>query len=223
VHALLLPPDWPPDATNRQALEAVIATRGMKYLQAAVSGGQYAFGDGLFFGGNAPTWSHLAFRRALRTHLASATSMGWIDLHTGLGPSGHGERIAPPGVGDRERASRWWGGGGKTPLTRTEDGTSSSAVLAGTLDQACRDECPHTRVTAVVLEFGTLPPLEVLEALRAEQWLNLHPETGAETRRVIKQQFLAAFFVDTLQWQSGVLEQGLQVLGQAVAGLALEP
>ncbi len=222
LHALLLPADWPPDAANQRAIGEVLATRGVKFLQAAVSGGQYAFGDGLFFGGNAPTWSNLAFRRLLRQHLAGAAQMGWIDLHTGLGPTGHGERIFMSGGGDYDRASRWWGSGGRTPLTRAEDGSSTSAVLAGTIVGACRDECPRTQVTGIFLEFGTLPPLEMLQALRAEQWLTLHPEASADTHRSIMQQLLAALFVDTPQWRASILEQGQEVIGQAVAGLGSE-
>jgi hypothetical protein len=219
LHALLLPADWPPDAANQRAIGDVLATRGLKFVQAAVSGGQYAFGDGLFFGGHAPTWSNLAFRRLLREHLAGAAQMGWIDLHTGLGPAGHAERILMPSGGDFDRASRWWGSGGRTPLTRAEDGSSSSAVLAGTIDGACRDECPRTQVTAISLEFGTVPPLQMLQALRAEQWLTLHPEAGAEMHRRIKQQLLDALFVDTPPWCASVLAQSREAIAQAVAGL----
>jgi Protein of unknown function (DUF2817) len=219
LHATLLPADWPPDAANQRAIGEVLATRGFKYLQAAVSGGQYEFGDGLFFGGNAPTWSNLAFRRLLRQHLAGATQLGWIDLHTGLGPAGHAERIFMSGCGDFDRASRWWGSDGHTPLTRAEDGSSSSAVLAGTIAGACRDECPRTQVTAISLEFGTVPPLQMLQALRAEQWLTLRPEAGAGTHRSIKQQLLDALFVDTPPWCASILEHSHEAIAQAVAGL----
>jgi Protein of unknown function (DUF2817) len=220
VQHLLLPEVWPPDAANRSALEEFIDTHGMKVLQSAVSGGQYAFADGLFYGGNSTTWSNQAFRRLLRRHLASAAQMGWIDLHTGLGPSGYGERILPAEIGGFERASRWWSGGGRTPLTRAQDGSSTSAVLTGTIGFACLHECAQTEITAIGLEYGTVSPLDVMEALRAEQWLTLHPQTDEPTRRRIKQQFLAAFFVDTPQWQASVLSQGLEAIGQGIAGLA---
>jgi hypothetical protein len=221
LHAMLLPSDWPPDAANQRAIGDVLATRGARFVQAAVSGGQYAFGDGLFFGGNAPTWSNLAFRRLLHEHLAGATQMGWIDLHTGLGPAGHGERIFMSGGGDFDRASRWWGSDGRTPLTRADDGSSTSAVLAGTIDGACRDECPRTQVTGIFLEFGTVPPLAMLQALRAEQWLTLHPEASAETHRSIKQQLLDALFVDTPPWCASILAQSHEAIAQAVVGLGL--
>jgi hypothetical protein len=61
--------------------------------QAAISRGQHEFPGGLFFGGTAPTWSNQTLRRVLRQHGSRASRMAWIDIHTGLGPSGVGERI----------------------------------------------------------------------------------------------------------------------------------
>ncbi|MGH8820300.1 MAG: M14 family metallopeptidase, partial [Rhodoferax sp.] len=90
---LLLPAQWPPSPENDAAVGQFIATRGMPAFQAAVSGGQHEFPDGLFFGGTAPTWSNQTLRRVLQAHGKQARRIAWIDLHTGLGPSGVGERI----------------------------------------------------------------------------------------------------------------------------------
>ena len=93
VHDLLVPNEWPPSTQNQQAVARYIAERGLPALQAAVSGGQHEFPDGLFYSGTAPTWSNLAIREVLRQHCRRAARLGWIDFHTGLGPSGVGERI----------------------------------------------------------------------------------------------------------------------------------
>jgi len=93
VQPLLLPEQWPPTAENQAATGDFIATRGMPAFQAAVSGGQHEFPDGMFFGGTAPTWSNQTVRTVLRQHAPGVKRLAWIDLHTGLGPSGHGERI----------------------------------------------------------------------------------------------------------------------------------
>ena len=229
MHSLLLPQHWPPDAENQAALAQWIALRGMAFVQEAVSGGQYAFADGLFFGGSAPTWSHGAVRRMLRQHCAGATDLAWIDLHSGLGPSGHGERIfstaAGPAVDPAApepylRASRWWGGNGATRLTSIEDGSTVSARLSGTMADLPAQECPDTQTTKITIEFGTLALLQVLQALRAEQWLELHPKIGQAKCERIKRQLFEAFFVDTPAWKSEVLRQGLQAIEQGVMGLA---
>jgi Protein of unknown function (DUF2817) len=226
VAPLLFPTVWPPEPFNQAAVDALIATRGMGWMQQAVSGGQYHDPHGIFYGGVAPTWSNGAVRRLLRQHCASSQQLGWIDLHTGLGPSGHGERICAYIAdhaherSDFDRANRWWGGNGVTPLTNTQDGTSVSASLTGTIADINRQECPQTEVTKMTIEYGTVPPLAVLQAMRGDQWNQLHPEAPAALREANSQAMMAAFFTHTPQWQASVTKQGLQAMHQAVAGLA---
>jgi len=221
LHSLLLPETWPPDAGNVVAIDQFIATRGVKVLQAAVSGGQYEFADGLFYGGIAPTWSNRTLRQALRDHAGRARQIGWIDLHTGLGESGHCER----GFGGRsddtaalERARNWWGGHGATPITTFGDGTSVSAPLTGLMWSAVYDECPDAEITTIGMEFGTQPLIQVLQALRAEQWLTKHPEAPAVQAAQIKQDLRDAFYVDTLDWKEKIVGQARQAMLQAFAG-----
>lgn len=217
---LLIPPTWPPDAANQAAVDHLIATWGEPALQAAITRGQHEFPQGLYFGGTAPTWSHRALRQVLRTHGRQAARIAWIDLHTGLGPSGHGERIhAGSGAAALERARRWWGGGGATPVTSLHDGSSSSAFLTGQMWSAIDGECPQAEVTGIALEFGTLPVWDVLQALRAEQWLQLHPEAPSALADAIRAQMRAAFYTDTDAWKGQVIAQARQALFQAVDGL----
>lgn len=221
LHPLLLPEIWPPTADNVSATERYVAERGMPAYQAAISGGQHEFPHGLFFGGNAPTWSNQTVRKVLRTECATARRVAWIDLHTGLGPNGHGERIYA-GLNDAvaiARARGWWDGGGATPITSTYDGTSTSAPLTGLMWLAIHEECPNAEYTGIAMEYGTQPLQDVLQALRAEQWLQLHPEAPAAQYQAIKQQFLAAFYTDTDEWKHAILRQAHDAMLQAVRGL----
>ena len=60
----------------------------------AISGGQYRHPDGLFYGGrDADLEPRDAAPGAARARQRAAQRLAWIDFHTGLGPSGHGERI----------------------------------------------------------------------------------------------------------------------------------
>ncbi len=228
IHDVLVPDAWPPTPENQGKLKAILETHGMKGVQQIVSAGQYVVPQGLFYGGREPTWSHLAVRRMLRQHASGASHLGWIDLHTGLGPSGHGERIGPHGLGASPeedhaafaRASRWWDSGGQTPLTRVQDGSSSSASLNGTMGATGPQECPGTVITRLTLEYGTQPPLQVLQALRAEQWATNHPKAPVESRQAAKRMLFEAFFTDTPEWKQSVLDQGLQAIDQALVGLA---
>lgn len=226
VHDMLLPPEWPPTPALQARLAEYIATHGLKALQAAVSSGQYEFADGLFFGGLAPTWSNQTLRQVLREHTAGAQHIAWVDLHTGLGPTGHGERIYAGDVNDAAslaRAQAWWGGGGRTPITRSDDGSSASAELTGTLRSCADEELAHAQSTRVTLEFGTVAPMQVLQALRAEQWLQLHPGAPQAVATPIKQAMRDAFYVDEDEWKQQVLTQALEALAQGLAGLRSAP
>lgn len=222
VEPLLLPPQWPPAPDNVAAVRAFIAERGEGAWQAAITRGQHEFAQGLFYGGATPTWSNQTLRQILRQHGRNAQRIGWIDLHTGLGPNGHGERIYA-GRDDEAsvaRARTWWGGGGATPVTSIYDGTSSSALLTGLMWGSIYEECPQAEYTGIAMEYGTVPVQDVIEALRADHWLHLHPEAPAALARSIKAQMLAAFYTDTDAWKGQIVSQARQSMFQAVDGLA---
>ncbi|RYF15938.1 MAG: DUF2817 domain-containing protein [Comamonadaceae bacterium] len=222
VHPLLVPPDWPPSQENEQAIARYLAEHGERAYQAAVSGGQYEYADGLFYGGRAPAWSNLAVREVLRTHGRRAGRIAWIDVHTGLGPSGVGERIFA-GRDDAAclaRARAWWGGPQGKGITSIYDGTSTSALLTGLMFTSIYDECPQAEYTGMALEYGTVPVMETFQALRAEQWLRRHPEVPREKADAIRKQVLAAFYTDTDAWREQVLGQAREALEQAADGLA---
>ena len=218
VAHLLVPSTWPPSADNEAAIAAYIASNGMKAWQQAVSAGQHTHPEGLFFGGHTPTWSHQTLRHVLQDHAQHCKRLGWIDVHTGLGPSGHGERIyaGPDDAASIARARHWWG----QEVTSIYDGSSTSAKLSGMLFFGVVWECPQAEYTGMALEYGTLPLMDVMQNLRAEQWLENHPETPPAQAAEIKQRFRDAFYTDTPAWKKQVLDQALHASHQALAGLA---
>ncbi|MCE2908523.1 MAG: M14 family metallopeptidase [Burkholderiaceae bacterium] len=218
IAAAVVPAEWPPAPENEAVLAAYAAQHGAKGLQAAVTGGQYRHPQGLFYGGTAPTWSAATFAAVLREHATRCSRLGWIDLHTGLGPQGHGEKI----WGGRDeaaalaRARAWWG----AKVTSMYDGSSTSARLQGLLTELAYRHCAQAEITPMALEYGTEPTDEVIQCLRSEQWLEMHPQAEAATRTAIKRRFRDAFYTDTPAWKQAIVEQGLAAARQAVAGLA---
>jgi hypothetical protein len=222
LHDLLVPPEWPPSEENRRAIEAYVAKHGEKAYQSTISRGQHEFADGLFYGGTAPTWSNQAVREVLRAHGRRAGRLAWIDIHTGLGPSGLGERIYagrddPASVA---RARAWWDGGGRTPVTSFYDGSSTSAFLTGLMFTSVYDECPQAEYTGMALEYGTVPVMQTFQALRGEQWLHRHPDAPAEVAAQIRRTNFEAFCTDTDAWRGQILAQAREAVAQAVDGLA---
>ena len=221
LHALVLPEHWPPDAANQAAVAGYISQHGITAFQGAITRGQHEFADGLFYGGTAPTWSNQNIRQILRDHAQAARRLAWVDLHTGLGPSGVGERIfaCRDDATALGRARQWWGGNGATPVTSIYDGSSSSAFLTGLMWMAAYQECPQAEYTGLALEYGTLPISDMLQALRADHWLHQHPDAPAALATQIHQQVKDAFFTNTPVWKDQILSQARQVLAQASAGL----
>jgi hypothetical protein len=221
IHWLLLPAAWPPPQDSETKLGAWIKAYGERAFQAAVSGGQYAFPDGMFYGGSHPSWSNACLRAVLRAHASSRQRLGWIDFHTGLGPRGHGEKIYsgrddPADIG---RAKTWWG----NEVTSFFDGSSTSARVSGVISAAAYTECPRTEMTAMALEYGTYPLEHTLQALRAGHWLHNHPEAPAKQREEIKRALRDTFYVDADDWKAMVYEQARDACLQAIAQLATEP
>ena len=210
VHGFMVPPTWPPMPENEARVGAYVAAKGMSALQAAVSGGQCQFPDGLFYGGQRASWGNTTLRAAMRRHGASRRRLVWLDVHTALGPCGHAEKIlsGPNDAALVARARAWWG----ADVTSFHDGTSSSAPLTGVNFNAALEECPNAEYTGIALEYGTLPLVETLNALRADAWLRRHPDAAPAVRADIKRRVREAFYVDTDAWRG-------MAYGQARAAL----
>jgi hypothetical protein len=217
VEPLVLPATWPPTPADEAALAAYIAQHGMRAFREAVTKGQYTSPDGLFYGGTAPSWSNRTMRAILRSYAAAATHIGWIDIHTGLGPYGHGEKIYPGRntPEDLALAHAWWGADVFAPFA----GDSASADVSGPVVSIAYDECPGARIAPMGLEFGTLPDQEVLTRLRADTWLRRHPEASEAQKREIRRQLRDAFYCDNDEWKGMVLGQTRVVLLQTLQGL----
>ena len=222
LHPLTQPEQWPPSQAHMAAIMQYVARHGEAAFQAAVTRGQYEFPDGMFFGGAAPTWSNLALRGVLREHGRRARRIAWVDLHTGLGPAGAGERIyaGRDDAATLSRARSWWGGNGSPPVTSIYDGSSTSAHLTGMMFSAVYDECPQAEYTGIAMEYGTVPLLEAMQALLGEHWLHSHPGAATPLAAHIQQRMKAAFYTDTDDWKQRILEQAREALFQAVDGLS---
>lgn len=215
----LVPKRQPPTLLSTLGLAGYAVRHGPKALQTAITSGQHIDPRGLFFAGTQPTWSNLQLRQIIRRLGSHCQRIGWIDVHTGLGPYGVGERIYKGHTTSNgiARAREWWG----PKVTSSEDGSSSSAVLNGTLDLAVMQECPLAQYNGLTLEYGTKPGPAVLNALRADQWLQNNPQANDTQRTQIKRQLRDAFYIDSDDWKRRVLEQARDVTAQTLKGLSM--
>ena len=217
VHDFIVPAAWPPSPQNEAQIGQYVARHGAFALQQAVSGGQCDRADGLFFGGTRAAWSQGVMRDALRRLAASRRRLAWIDIHTGLGPSGHGEKIyaGPDDAAMYARAKAFWG----ADVTSIWQGTSTSAKVEGMLFYAAIEECAGVEYTGIALEFGTQSYMDVMNALRARQWLLNQRDADVPQRASILRQIRDAFYVDTDAWKAMVFGQARAASLQAIAAL----
>jgi hypothetical protein len=215
----LKPDDWNEESqtSTRKIIFEFAQSHGWPALAQAVTSGQYSHPDGLFFGGFAPTWSRTTLEVIFAQHLMHATDIGIVDFHSGLGPEGYGEIIISNSAGSPEhlRAVQWHGLAAKCIAT----GESVSAELAGDWMRVAPEMLDHAQVTGVSLEFGTVESNQVLEALRADNWLHAHGDPLGPEAASIKAQIFGAFFIDSDEWRGMILGQSLMTIRQTINGL----
>src|SRR5262249_8732147 len=143
---------------------------GFREFQKAISLGQYVDPNGLFYGGKRATWSNRTFRAIVSRYVVGARHVAFIDLHSGLGPYGFGDTSnnQSPDVPGLQRVKDWFG----PEATSAEEGNSATTEVIGTVTLALEQALPPSAVTSITLEYGTVPALVLLEALRADNWLH---------------------------------------------------
>jgi len=213
IAPLLEPEAWEEntEAEIRGALRLAVRKHAddPRWLQAALSGGQYEFPHGQFYGGNQPQWSNLTIRDFAHKHLAGR-QVTWIDIHTGLGEYATAQcivDIAPPSA-KLARAEMLWG----ERVGNIRAGESLSADTAGSLNLALEREIGD-QALVTGLEFGTLRLAEVTGALLEDQWLHRYGDLSSARARDTKDRMMNAFYPDDDDWRQTVLGIANEIVG----------
>ncbi len=222
IHQYLVPRNFEgEELANADAELAKARERlGARGFQTAVSGGQYAFPDGLFYGGDKPTWSNRTLRRLLPELIGDATHVMFLDFHTGLGPYGYCEPINghAPGTKAFDRLYAWIG----DCVTSAQTGTSSSTRLSGTIGLGVMEALPDAIHTKSTLEYGTRPNDYVRLALRSDCWLHNYGDLKSARAKEIKALIRDAFYRDYDDWKELVYVRARQIIRKGIAGLSAQ-
>jgi hypothetical protein len=217
---VLLPPTWPADAESAARFSSRVDAIGEDDYGQTLFRGQYHAPAGLFFGGTAPSWSNRVIREFLQTHASEAQNIAWIDLHTGLGPRGNCEKVFIGRPQELQLANAWWGADVIAPV-RTD---SVMFEINGPMLRALGEECPQALGATIALEFGTVPLMRMLEALRADHWCHANDEPEDTARRkAARDELRRAFFIAEDDWYGMVVGQFRTALTQCLLGLASHP
>jgi hypothetical protein len=220
VHPNITPPDWD-DASVAgifRWLDDFRARVGEQAFSDAFNSGQYSHADGLFFGGAREQWANGAVLAALKAHAGHAKKVGFIDLHTGIGPYlGHiflcFHAAGSPGY---ERARQWWG---ERAVNR--EGVTHKAVASykGLVIDAVVDALPRAETTTIVVEFGTRERREMQRASMAGRWLRYESHRNPVLARKVAEDYVEAFYPSDAKWRGAVLEQSREFMDRGIAGV----
>ena len=192
---ILNPQAWDEGHSARLKQEAAeaIARMGLAAVFQAVSGGQYTHPEGLQYGGVEPSWSRRTIEALWARFMTGKIRATQIDLHTGLGEAGSGVLMtygehSQPRI---RRARAMWD---NILVSPPADGPD---VLAqGVLGPHLERLFPQAEVLAVVLEYGTVAPEDVVAAIAADNWLHRLGDLESVQAGRIKQMMLDAFYSD---------------------------
>jgi hypothetical protein len=204
-------------------LDERIRAEGWSTVMSIVEGGQYRHPDGLFYGGQAPSWSNNTLRAILQKHLAHAQVAMIFDLHTGAGDYGHPMlmTIAQAAYPALPTAQAMFGPWLYTLLTGAgnQSDTGVAATATGYTSQALIDALPQVYLMPFVIECGTYPGEQIHTILRNDQWLHLHGDPTDQAARQIKLDLVEQFYPADNDWQEVVWLRTRQIWERALATL----
>ncbi|WP_227246623.1 DUF2817 domain-containing protein [Paraburkholderia caribensis] len=216
------------DGPQRQHADELLARNvealGWSGVQAIVGAGQYLHADGLFYGGQQPTWSNRTLRDIAGRFLKPAQVAFVFDLHTGAGAFGHPMLMsitqrAYPGLVDAQRLYGPWL---YTLLTHADAEVSETGVVAratGYTSQAMLDALPDTHLMQLVIECGTYPEAPMHTALRDDHWLHLYGDPRDARGRAISRALFDSFMPADDDWRELVWTRTRQIWKRALAAL----
>ncbi|MCA8923779.1 MAG: DUF2817 domain-containing protein [Planctomycetes bacterium] len=218
----LLNPERAPRRVSAFRLRAAlkIAQHGFSTLKAAVAGGQYVHPRGLFFGGHRPAPTQTLLAAELPRLLAAAQRVVHLDLHTGLGARADYALLLDCDPDDPRVAQLTARFGSKV---EGWDAAGTAYVVRGGLGPWCEALLPQTDYTFFTAEFGTVPPLQVIEALhlenRAHHWGAPHAASTQRAKALLRK----AFAPRDPRWRADSLHRARGIVEQAFASLSADP
>ena len=176
-------PTWPPTAEAEAALAAYAAdARRSARCRRRSSGGQYEHPQGLFYGGRNPTWSQQTLRHVLRDHGRALRAAG-LDRPAHRPRARAATASASSPAATTPRRWRAHAPGGAPQVTSIYDGSSASALLTGLMWLAALRGMRAGRVHRHRARIRHGADDEVIDALRADQWLREPPRSADAARR----------------------------------------
>ncbi|MEQ8789853.1 MAG: DUF2817 domain-containing protein [Pirellulaceae bacterium] len=220
----LLNPKSPPGRFDGFLPKAglALARYGWRGLAETLPVGQYAFPQGLFYGGAEPSESNRILSRRFESWLGGAKDVVHIDFHTGLGKHGDYELYLPHTAGSAE--AQWFekhfdaARVAAVPVGK-EGEEPAGYPTRGSFDQWCVARFSDRNYKFACAEFGTYPTIAVVAALRAENRAHHWGAADADYEWT-KQRLVEVFSPRSTAWREKVVNKGLEIVEQALVSHA---
>ena len=204
---------------SEAAMQAWIAENGVANYQKALMSGQRIDPQGIFYGGTSASWSNDTIHKVLPEALAGQQNVALMDIHTGLGPYGHGDLIhAYPGESVEYKVFREWFGDEVIAINAGEYG-ETAATAGGPIVAAMDSILPNHRSFALVNEYGTVEFDRVIKAIRADNWLHIKGDLDSEQGRAIKQEMRDCFYDVKDEWRQMIWDRAIWSFRRMADGL----
>lgn len=220
LHAALCPPAWRRehiDASSR-ALREAQERHGAAAVLDALNRGQYSHSDGLIFGGCAPEWSNTILHEIISEYSRDVKLALIIDLHTGLGAFAKPTFLPfdPPGSDDRRWVESLFGIDESSP-DPFDDNTRPA--YRGLVCEAAANALSGARTGRIVIEFGTLPMMQMIRAVQIDRLLRF-AKVGRSKADELRRFASTAFNPDDAGWRRAVIAHSENILERAMQGVA---
>ena len=218
-----LNPKSPPPLRERwfklRALKLILR-HGFNNLKQWVAEGQYEYPKAIQFGGKGLEPGPTLLLDYLDKKLEGVSKIWAIDLHTGLGPSGHDTLLVSAGMNktDFDKLEVMF----PRHVESLDPNQGVGYEIVGDLHQGLEDRYSHIDWTSITQEFGTFKPVQVIRASRSEnrwtQWGEYDTERDAKMHWS-RLKMLRTFNPDDSVWQEKIISRGNIVFNSAVEDL----
>ncbi len=203
----------------RAQAEQLLAEKGMAWLERAITEGQYAHPEGLYYGGAREEESLQVLRRLYRDRAADADELLLVDLHTGLGAFGSYTLLSNHPAGSAEHAFLEAHFDPARLEVTIGNESRVTAEKHGQLARGVARDLAGVAVRSLTFELGTHPPERILLAERRENWLHHYGDRDSALGRAIAWEHRECSCPDSEEWRRLALAHGSTVVMQALRAL----
>lgn len=188
-----------------------VMRQGGAAVRRAAAQGQYEYPAGLFYGGARLQREPALLRQWLKDHITGIDRLTVLDLHTGLGR--FGEHLVIPAFAMDEKVRLITEMRFGCSLDTGDNGGDGYPVT-GSVSALYETLFEDIDLQYFTVEFGTLPPLKVLRALRDEN--RHHFYSGGNLDHWSKEALKRALYPASSAWKERVLEDGRNLVENAL-------